>query len=41
MDNLLTPDVANVFYIKAVLVATGKMTPQAFAAEMDKNAGSK
>jgi len=41
VDNLLTPDVANVFYIKAVLVATGKMTPQAFAAEMDKNAGSK
>ncbi|HTZ50897.1 MAG TPA: extracellular solute-binding protein [Spirochaetia bacterium] len=41
VDNLLTPDVANVFYIKAVLVATGKMTPQAFAAEMDKNAGTK
>jgi len=41
VDNLLTPDVANVFYIKAVLVATGKMTPQAFAAEMDKNAGNK
>ena len=41
VDNLLTPDVANVFYIKAVLVATGKMTPQAFAEEMDKNAGKK
>ena len=41
VDNLLTPDVANVFYIQAVLVATGKMTPKAFIAEMDKNAGRK
>ncbi len=41
VDNLLTPDVANVFYIQAVLVATGKMTPEKFAAEMDKNAGRK
>ncbi len=41
VDNLLTADVANVFYIQAVLVATGKMTPQQFVAEMDKKAGSR
>jgi raffinose/stachyose/melibiose transport system substrate-binding protein len=39
VDNQLTPDVANVFYIQCVLVATGKMTPAQFAAEMDKKAG--
>ena len=41
VDNLLTPNVANVFYIQAVLVATGKMTPQKFVEEMDKQAGVK
>ena len=41
VDNQLTPDVANVFYIQGVLVATGKLTPAQFAAEMDKKAGLK
>ena len=41
VDNQLTPDVANVFYIQCVLVATGKMTPAQFASEMDKKAGLK
>jgi raffinose/stachyose/melibiose transport system substrate-binding protein len=39
VDNLLTSDVANVFYLQAVLVATGKMTPKQFVTEMDKKAG--
>jgi hypothetical protein len=39
VDNLLTSGPANVFYQQTVLVATGKMTPQELAAEMDKNAG--
>ena len=41
VDNQLTADVANVFYIQCVLVATGKMTPAQFAAEMDKKAGAR
>jgi raffinose/stachyose/melibiose transport system substrate-binding protein len=39
VDNLLTSDVANVFYLQAVLVATGKMTAQQFVTEMDKKSG--
>ena len=38
VDNLLTSGPANVFYLQAALVATGKLTPQQFAAEMDKEA---
>jgi raffinose/stachyose/melibiose transport system substrate-binding protein len=40
VDNLLTSEPANVFYLQAALVATGKMTPQQFAAEMDKKAAA-
>jgi hypothetical protein len=39
VDNLLTSDVANVFYLQGALVAVGKMTPQQYVTEMDKKAG--
>jgi raffinose/stachyose/melibiose transport system substrate-binding protein len=38
VDNLLTSDVASIFYPEGTLVAIGKITPKQFAEEMDKKA---
>ena len=38
VDNLLTPNVAEVYYKETPLVGIGKMTPMELAQEMDKNA---
>ena len=38
VDNLLTSDVASIFYPEGALVATGRKTPKQYADEMDKKA---